>query len=151
MRKTGCRLTAEEWVSLDSEYRLFPDFIGSPPARQGRRAGDRRRALVGPGHRAQRHLPRGTLFRHACGHEPEPSPIHTLVVTVVEPAERALLVASARRTLTSPARFGAALEPAVDLAAVAASADMEDDTAPPASGLPKAVVHGARMCANAGR
>ena len=70
------------------------------------------------------------------------------VVTVVEPAEWARLVAGTRRALTSPAGLGATGEPAVDLAAVAAPADMEDHAAPPASTLPKAVVHCARICAN---
>ena len=132
-------------------YRLFPDFIGSPPAREGRRADDRRRALSGPGYRAQRLRVRGTLFHHARPHEAEPGPVGALVIAVVEPAERALLVASAGGSLAPPTGLGATGEPAVDLAAVAAPADIEDDVAPAASALSEAVVHGARICANAGR
>ena len=127
------------------------DSIGSPPAALGWRTDDRRRALSGPGHHAHRQLPRGTLFRHAHRDEPESGPVGALVITVVEPAERARLVARARGTLAPPTGFGATLEPAVDLPAVAAAADMEDHAAPTAPALPKAVVHRARTCANAGR
>ena len=133
------------------QYRLFLDFIGSPPATEGQRADDRQRALSGPGHRAQRHPVWGTLFRHARGDEAEPGPIRALVITVVESTERALLVAGAGGSLAPPPGFGATPEPAIDLPAVAASADVEHHAAPPAPALPKAVVHCARICANAGR
>lgn len=132
-------------------YRLFPDFIGSPPAAEGQRADDRRRALDGLGHRAQRHPVWGTLFRHARGDEAEPGPVGALVITVVESTQRALLVAGAGGSLAPPAGLGATGEPAVDLAAVAAPADMEDHAAPPASVLPKALIQRARIGANAGR
>ena len=91
------------------------------------------------------------MFRHARGDEAEPGPVGALVIAVVEPAERALLVASAGGSLAPPTGLGATGEPAIDLAAVAAPADMEDHAAPAASALSKAVVHGARPCANAGR
>jgi hypothetical protein len=133
------------------QYRLFPDFIGSPPAIEGQRADDRRRALDWPGHRAQRHPARGTLFHHARRDEEEPGPVGALVIAVVEPAERALLVAGAGGSLAPPAGLGATREPAIDLAPVAAPADVEDHAAPPASVPSKALIHHARMGANAGR
>lgn len=130
---------------------VFFEFIGSPPAPEGRRADDRRRALSGPGYRAQRLRVRGTLFRHARRKEEAPGPVGALVIAVVEPAERALLVAGAGGSLAPPPGLGATGEPAVDLAAVAAPADIENHVTPAASALSKAVVHDARPCANAGR
>jgi hypothetical protein len=120
------------------------------PAAGIRGAGDRRR-YGERGHLARRRRARGTLIRHAPWNQLETRAIGALVIAVVEPSQFTGLMASAGGAQRPPARFRAARGVAVDLTAITAPAQVEDDAASPASCLPKALVHRARVAANAGR
>jgi hypothetical protein len=95
--------------------------MGRAPAAGLHGAGDRRR-YGGRGHLARDRGAGGTLIRHAGGQEFEASAVGALVIAVVQASQFTGLVASARGPQRPPARFPAALQAAVDLAAIAAPA-----------------------------
>jgi hypothetical protein len=125
-------------------------FIGRAPAAAVHGAGDRRR-YGGRDHLGRERGAGGTLIRHAGGQELEASAVGALVIAVVQPSQLTGLVAGAGGPQRPPARFPAALQAAVDLAAIATPAQVEQLPAAPTPVLSKALDHRTRVSANAGR
>lgn len=91
----------------------------------------------------------GTLIRHASERGPSASAVGTIAIAVIESPLGAALVAGVGLTAGPPSSLTAAHGAAVDLAAVAAAADVEDLPAVAATCLAqgsRAVGHDARPC-----